>query len=373
MTATDSVSLYANTAHQTFRTTRIFGSLDGLRCLSILAVIWHHTANTSFELPLAGRGHHGVTLFFAISGFLITTLLIREKERVGTISLKKFYIRRSLRIFPLYYAVLALYVALVFAMESGTEAGATFRDNLVPYLTYTSNWFVDLKGERVIFYFAWSLATEEQFYLLWPYIQKRCKFWTPVWIMSALLVVAYLASDGYLGLADGFFLTVLKSIMPGICLGAILAHLLHHKRTFPAVLKVLGQRWSPPLFLVTLVAYCSLPTIHDWGVHAIGVLLVGSCVIREDHFLKRPFNWSPIRWMGVISYGMYMLHMLAKNAFSTIAGKAGLSLEDSTLGIHPAVLEFLGTTFIVVLAATLSFKTFEAYFLKLKSRFSTTG
>lgn len=371
MTAEAGSALYANPAHQTYRTTRIFGSLDGLRCLSILAVIWHHTANTSFDLPLAGRGHHGVTLFFAISGFLITTLLIREKERSQTISLKKFYIRRSLRIFPLYYAVLGLYVALVFAMEKGTPAGDAFFGNLVPYLTYTSNWFVDLHGERVIFYFAWSLATEEQFYLFWPYIQKRFQFWTPVWVMTGLLLLTYLASYGYLGLEDGLLLTVLKSIMPGICLGSILAHLLHHKRTFPSVLKVIGQRWSPPLFLAALIAYCALPTIHDWVVHALGVLLVGSCVAREDHYLRRPFDWSPIRWMGVISYGMYMLHMLAKNAFSTIAGKVGISLESPLLGVHPAVLEFLGTTVIVVIAATLSFKTFEAYFLKLKSRFST--
>jgi peptidoglycan/LPS O-acetylase OafA/YrhL len=134
----------------------------------------------------------------------------------------------------------------------------------------------------------------------------------------------------------------------------------------------LGHRWSAPFFLAVLVTYCTLPTIHDWVVHALGVLLVGSCVGREDHFLRRPFHWSPIRWMGVISYGMYMLHMLAKNAFSTLAGMAGIPLELPLLGIHPAVLEFLGTTVLVVIAATISFKTFEAYFLKLKSRFSTT-
>ncbi|MFK5956620.1 MAG: acyltransferase [Planctomycetota bacterium] len=370
LTATGDL-VYANTAHKSFRNTRIFGSLDGLRCLSILAVIWHHTASNAFDLPLAGRGHHGVTLFFAISGFLITTLLIREKGRNGTISLKKFYIRRSLRIFPLYYAVLGIYVVLVFAMERGTEAGDTFMGNLVPYLTYTSNWFVDLHGERVIFYFAWSLATEEQFYLFWPYIQKRCSYWTPAYIMSGLLVITYLASYGYLGLPDSFLLTVLQSIMPGICLGAILAHLLHHKRTFPALMKVLGHRFSAPLFLAALIGYCALPTIDDWIVHALGMLLVGSCVCREDHFLQRPFNWSPIRWMGVISYGMYMLHMLAKNAVGLLAGKIGFSLEEATLGIHPAVLEFLGTTIFVVIAATISYKTFEAYFLKLKSRFST--
>lgn len=160
------------TPHERFRSTRFFASLDGLRCLSILAVIWHHTAGHSFDLALSRRGHHGVTLFFAISGFLITTLLLREKQRLGDISLRKFYMRRSLRIFPLYYTVLLIYIALVAAMERGTHAGREFWGNLPAYATYTSNWFVDLKGERVIFYFAWSLATEEQFYLVWPWVQK---------------------------------------------------------------------------------------------------------------------------------------------------------------------------------------------------------
>ena len=364
--------LYANPSHEAFRNTKFFGSLDGLRCISILAVIWHHTGGHSFDFPLAGRGYHGVTLFFAISGFLITTLLLREKEKKGTIDLKKFYIRRSLRIFPLYYSVLFIYIALVLLMERGTDAGKEFMGNLPSYLTYTSNWFVDLKGERVIFYFAWSLATEEQFYLVWPWIQKYTKFWVPVIFMSGLLVIAFLASHGYLGLENGFLLTVLKSIMPGICLGAILAHLLHHKRTFPIVFNMLGHKWSAPILLAALFGYCALPNIDNWIVHVLGVLVVGASVIREDHFLAKPFKFFPIRWMGTISYGMYMLHMLAKNGYDIVVGKLGFEKLIHGIGVHPAIFEFVGTTIIVVIMATISFQFYEAYFLKLKKRFSGT-
>src|SRR5678816_1344035 len=83
-----------------------FPSLDGLRALSIVPVIWHHSTPRQLEGVL-GKGPLGVHLFFAISGFLITTLLLRERRATGAISIAGFYARRSLRIFPLYYAVLA--------------------------------------------------------------------------------------------------------------------------------------------------------------------------------------------------------------------------------------------------------------------------
>ncbi|MCA9304233.1 MAG: acyltransferase [Phycisphaerales bacterium] len=362
----------ASPMHERFLNTKFFGSLDGLRCLSILAVIWHHTAGHSFPgIPLSERGHHGVTLFFAISGFLITTLLLRERSKTGDISLKKFYIRRSLRIFPLYYSVLILYTVLVFLMERTTDDGREFFQNLPAYATYTSNWFVDLKGERVIFYFAWSLATEEQFYLVWPWIEKYLKFWGPVVFMTIMLAIAFLASSGMLGLQDGFLRTVLESIMPGICLGAILAHLLHHPSTYPILAKILGWRFSSIVFLGLFVGYCALPTLNEWVVHSLGVLLVGSCVAREDHFLRPLCRIRIIRWMGAVSYGMYMLHMLAKNAYDKLAPKLGAGRVADLLHLDPAILQFVGTTILVVIGATISFRYYESIFLKLKHRFST--
>lgn len=138
-----------DSGHIEFRNRRIFGSLDGLRALSVVAVIWHHTTGPHVSALLAS-GPHGVTLFFAISGFLIVTLLLRERDRAGRIDLKAFYIRRSLRIFPLYYAVIAVYTLLVCVVERNNPVGREFFNNLPFFLIYTSNWFVLLEG-RVIF------------------------------------------------------------------------------------------------------------------------------------------------------------------------------------------------------------------------------
>src|ERR1019366_2756754 len=154
-----------------------FPSLDGLRCLAVLPVVWHH-ATPAPPSGLLGRGPLGVDLFFAISGFLITTLLLRERRAHGAVSVGRFYARRALRIFPAYYVVLGL-TALRWL---GMPASATrdhFLHNLPFWATYTSNWFVDFApGHPVVFAFAWSLATEEQFYAVWPWLAKA-----PRWLM----------------------------------------------------------------------------------------------------------------------------------------------------------------------------------------------
>src|SRR4051794_13366260 len=95
------------TAHEIYLGTKTFGSLDGLRAASIIAVLWHHAARDAGPRSiLVGRGFRGVALFFVIRGFLIATLPLRERRRTGTISLGRFYARRFLRIFPPYYLML---------------------------------------------------------------------------------------------------------------------------------------------------------------------------------------------------------------------------------------------------------------------------
>src|SRR5260370_33896587 len=171
---------------------KYFPSLDGLRCFSIIAVIWYRTVPLGRHGLLA-KSYLGVELFFTVSGFLITTLLLRELRENGRISLPNFYARRTLRIFPLYYTVLALYVLMVWRLEPNSPAGQQFFRNLPAFLTYTYNWIhtEDLHGpNRIIFFFAWSLATEEQFYLLWPWVVRFARKWqTPVLILIAVLLI----------------------------------------------------------------------------------------------------------------------------------------------------------------------------------------
>ncbi|HLP24771.1 MAG TPA: acyltransferase, partial [Acidobacteriota bacterium] len=175
-------------AYRDFKATRFFGSLDGLRALSIVAVVWFHTVPWD-RTALLGQGNKGVTLFFAISGFLIVTLLLRQKEQRETVDLRNFWGRRVLRIFPVYYLALALYVALVALAERDPAARSAFFGNLPAFATFTSNWFVDLESTRVIFYFALSLAAEEQFYLLWPLAERFLRGSRPLWLAGGALLI----------------------------------------------------------------------------------------------------------------------------------------------------------------------------------------
>jgi peptidoglycan/LPS O-acetylase OafA/YrhL len=348
-------------SYQAYRSTRFFSSLDGLRCLSILAVIWHHAGVPIEGVTLAQRGNLGVDLFFVISGFLITTLLLRERESTGRISLQAFFIRRALRIFPLYYAVVAVYVIAVLMLERNTAVGRQFFENLPFYLTYTSNWFIALDG-RVIFYFAWSLATEEQFYLVWPTIEKVLRGWRQVALLVGLLVIRALVewavAAGRLP-GDNLAIVILLSVPPAILGGVAMAHVLHDRRTFEVVKPVLGFRWTSPLVLAALVIgiELELPQSFIW---ATMVLLVGSVAIRESNGLSGILKWRPVVHIGTISYGMYLMHMLSFNAVKIVLPAAGLNTPW---------LWFPATVAAATLAATISHRYYESAFLRLKDRF----
>jgi len=315
--------------------TPYFGALDGLRCLSIAAVIWHHAAGWHLA-GLLGRGHDGVMLFFAISGFLITTLLLRERDRTGRIRLGAFYRRRTLRIFPLYYAVLGLYLLLVLSLERHAPAGEQFLHNLPSFLTYTSNWFVDAHGQtRVIFYFAWSLATEEQFYLFWPSVLRWTRSWqVPAAVMVGLIVVQALGDPSGLGTR------IAGSIATPICLGCLGAQVLHHPRGFAWAAPFVAQRWSGVLWSSALVA-CLASRAPDAAAFPFMTGWVLSSAARADGMLSSVLAHPIARYVGSISYGMYLLHMFALNAvkrawpgageFAAFAGTLALSVAFAAL------------------------------------------
>jgi len=347
--------------HIQFRQSRYFPSLDGLRAISILAVVWHHSG--FHGSGIFSRGYLGVQLFFAISGFLITTLLLRERESTGHINLRDFYVRRTLRIFPLYYATIAIYALLVHFSERATERGALFHANLPAYLTYTSNWFVDLiAGKSVIFYFAWSLATEEQFYLCWPSIMRFSRTWRfPVFAISTLLVVGELARfarDHHFVSTSALLPKILASIASPICLGCICAIAVHGPKGFALAYRIAGRPWSAPLALVLLVGAFSFE-LPSFANAVIMVYLVLACVIRQHHYLRAALDNSAVRYLGTISYGMYLLNMLALNLVRKILGDSEGSLQ-----------QFACTTIVVILIASISYYGFEAPFLRLKKRFS---
>ncbi|HYC70113.1 MAG TPA: acyltransferase [Opitutaceae bacterium] len=352
----------ASRFHAAFRRTSFFGCLDGLRALSILAVVWYHTMPYGHDL-VAGQGFRGVTLFFVISGFLIVTLILRAKD-AGSFSVPQFWGRRMFRIFPVYYAVLAAYVLLVWKVESDPAARAAFFANLPAFLTFTSNWLVDLDNARVIFYIAWSLAAEEQFYLVWPWVERWARGRAPL-VVAGAVVLATQVAVLLLGPAarDALHWRILTSVPPAILLGVALAHVLHDPVLFRRAWAVVGRRGSASgAAVVALLAIAWSPGRGQAGDLAVAFAftsLIAACVIREDNDLVAFLRLRWLAWIGTVSYGMYLMHMLAVNVVRRVAAAAG---------VEGPWVDFVGGTLLAVGVASLSFVTYERFFLRLKDR-----
>ena len=359
--------------HSHFMRIRFFESLDGLRALSILGVIWSHVwyvsgpgyYNTLLKVPVLRNGAFGVSVFFGISGFLITTLLLREQLKRGRISLRDFYIRRTLRIWPLYYATLALYIVLVLVLQRGTGRDHVFFHYLPGYLTFTYTWFAGWEGSGAIFNFAWSLSVEEQFYLIWAGVLRVLRGALPVILMCLLIGIRAATDIGAVRRVvstDSLAWRMAAGIAVPICLGAILAQMLHSERWFLRIRPLLGHRWAAPLFLLALVASLApAGNTWEWVCWPAACLLVGACVIREDNGIAWFLRWKFMAYVGVVSYGMYMLNTLVLDCLKPMFNR---------IGPHHPLLQFPIAVASTVLVAGLSYRFLETPFLKLKERFS---
>ena len=356
-------------AYRQFRDRKIFGSLDGLRAAAILAVVWHHTGGAAASVPLATHGFLGVDLFFVLSGFLIVTLLLREREATGRISLGKFYIRRSLRIFPVYYALLAGIALTLGLLRPDAAWAEPFFAKLPYYLTYTANWLPD----ATLLAIAWSLAAEEQFYLVWPPLEKFVRPPVLLGVLAGFLAVNQAVNfqvleaywPAWLSQARGE-LEILQITFTPIALGVLLAHALHHPRTFAALRRVLGSPVAQVAAIaIGLIAASQPGDISGWPRLVVQLAFVGllaTCVVREDHGLSAVFGRAPLKRLGAVSYGMYLFHM-----FVAVAAAAAFR----RLGIDSAGAAFLVVAGLTYVVAEISFRYYETPWLRLKRRFET--
>jgi peptidoglycan/LPS O-acetylase OafA/YrhL len=357
-------------SYEKFRGVRFFGSLDGLRAVSILAVIWLHSWwETPYypqveAMPVLRQGFYGVQVFFVVSGFLITTLLLREMERYGTISLRDFYIRRALRIWPLYFAVLGIYVVNALVFERGTQRAASFLHYLPSFATFTYTWFISANWPGGMFNLAWTLSTEEQFYFFWPIVLRLLRgVWSSLLLLG--IIALKLAADHHLTdrvLPPGWLPTrIVVSIAIPICLGVLLAQALHREHGFQLLYRVLGWKWSAPVMLTAMLA-CLAPSNPPWLVAFLATTgLVGACVVREDNGLAWLLRLRPVAFVGTVSYGMYLLNSLSVHAVRAVLQRIGLA--------YPPVI-FVFTLALTVALAYLSYRFYESRFLALKERFS---
>jgi peptidoglycan/LPS O-acetylase OafA/YrhL len=351
-----------------FRAVRFFGSLDGLRAFSIIGVVWFHSWwGTPYypllaKLPVLRLGEYGVHMFYFVSGFLITTLLLREKDRLGKVSLRDFYIRRTLRIWPLYYSVVALYVFVVLMFERSPQRSASFFHYLPSFLTFTYPWFLVPKWPGGIFNLASTLAVEEQFYAFWPVANRFLRGIGACALMAVLILLRTLTGYGYLAHwlpGDAFLTRVILSIAVPICMGAILAHGLHSERIFGLLYPLMGNKWTAPIAAVALLGSLAPRSPNYWLTWGFNVILIGACVVREDHGLSALLRFRPLAFVGVISYGMYLLNSLSIHLGQAVLSRMGL--------LHPALTFPVGLG-VAVGVAYLSYRFLETPFLELKKK-----
>jgi len=302
---------------------RHFPSLDGLRTISIIPVVWHHSTPHLYA-GLLGRGPIGVDLFFAISGFLITTLLVRERNQLGRIALSAFYARRSLRIFPLYYLVFCLHWLFAVFVRPDWEPSRGFMQRWPYYVTYSANWMrAHTSAGPALFVFAWSLCTEEQFYAFWAPVLRWCRRVST----AALIIGAWLTLDIVLenGLGqgmianDGLIFTVVTSFASPIGFGALFALAIHDDTIGPRLVRLVGGRHSATLVGLVVMSLIVAPWAQVPFLHFGLGLLVVCCSVRRDHGLSRLFDNAAARFIGRISYGIYLWHVPVIGAIRTVA------------------------------------------------------
>lgn len=302
-------------------------ALDGLRGVAIGVVLVHHFWFSRFP----GGGIIGVDLFFGLSGFLITSLLLAEHRASGRISLRRFYARRALRLYPALYAMLAAYLVFMAAGGGGTSS---FRDALrgAGYVSaYVFNWAkaagVNLPTELGPL---WTLSVEEQFYFLWPVAlllllrRRRSPGWLArvtaagvlaLWILRPLLWLRYGSSPSY-------YLT--STWADTLLAGALLA-IAREYGLFARQRRLLCAAPTVALSLAVLAVGVFIPNLKGQGALywvllpvfcAAIVSCVGAAVDRPAMLVVRIASLTPIVLVGVISYALYLYSDLVRELLS---------------------------------------------------------
>ncbi|MEO7922342.1 MAG: acyltransferase [Chitinophagaceae bacterium] len=357
-------------------TSRHYPALDGLRGVAILMVIFLH--NFGF-MNYFFFGWLGVDLFFVLSGFLITDILLNSLGKPNF--LRNFYMRRVLRIFPLFYLILIICLFILPNINSLKLDASYYTDNQFWFWTYLQNWlfiFKEPHGDKILLH-TWSLAVEEQFYLVWPVtilLIRKPKILLGIVILAlAVVLVArymvwvYKVED----LAYSSLYTFTR--IDGLCIGSMLALLLRVNpgflRKYTTVIVLLMAAVNFGFYFVNNQRGFSLPYLAFVGYTTFAVLfgiLVHEAVTGKSRLINFLLDNRPLKFFGKISYGLYVYHwpvfmLLFPYFVELLAARMQLSFRIAETGSAVIV------TVIAVLVSWLSFHFFEKPFLGLKNRF----
>jgi peptidoglycan/LPS O-acetylase OafA/YrhL len=354
-----------NVVHQK----RNIRTLDGWRCFAVIAVILFHGrfgffSYDSVPMRLAAHGSLGVDLFFAISGFLICGLLLQEYQSHGGINLRRFYIRRCFRILPPYYAALAVFCAL--SIYGVIHVNYAY---LPSCFLFYRNYKPLGMDEQSGFYTAhfWTLAIEEHFYLIWPIllIAVKPKRAGKVAFLLAVAVFMWRVLEGHFQwsatiLPSGNLLAHTDTRIDALLWGCLAAIYFPKIRRYTERIRF-SQLWLPILAILLVVE-----KLHPPGSIVLRAVLmpalVLSTVIQPESFLGRILEWQPLRWIGTISYSLYLWQELFLPAVAA----------ENAHGAFHYLQQWPWNLVAMLISACLSRYALELPMIRLGHRFSAT-
>jgi peptidoglycan/LPS O-acetylase OafA/YrhL len=292
-------------------------ALDGVRAFAILAVLAFHGGTR------LTAGFIGVDIFFVLSGFLITSLLFQESSDRGTIHLHRFYGRRARRLLPALFLTIVA-VGVIYAVDEGLNHGFSYRLQALVAIFYGANWVIAIQGGSPLglLNHIWSLAIEEQFYILWPplLVVALHSRWSRERL--ALLLVLAAAASGVLratlwivGMRQGLYFRT-DTHADGLLLGCALAAARGTRML--NVLSAAGRSLIPAVLAgIVLVLLALGPMTRSWFQFTIGYPIVAICaavvinhaVTSDQSILTRTLALRPLVWIGARSYGMYLFFL----------------------------------------------------------------
>lgn len=371
-----------------------FPNLDGLRFWSFLVVFLYHAhlSILSYLIDshpkfygtisfLVRHGNLGVNFFFVLSGFLITYLLIKEKEFTGTIHVPNFYVRRILRIWPLYYlCVVVGFIGFALLKKMSGEVPA---ENANPwyYIFFAANFDImhtwPEKPDALLLSVLWSVAVEEQFYLTWPLILrfvplKGYKFVFPAIMALSLIFRSFYTGDNDHEFGVRYFHSF--SVIGDMALGGLLAYLVSYENRFKTFITNINKPLLVLLYIATAAVTLFKEKIFVPGVPVIFeriviAFLFGMIILEQNyakHSLFKMSSFKNISRLGIYTYGLYCLHFLG--LYLAIKVMNGLHLDGSAtwVSISMTLLALL----LSIAISLMSYHLFEKWFLKLKDKFA---
>jgi peptidoglycan/LPS O-acetylase OafA/YrhL len=318
-----------------YKTTTFRPGYDGLRAIGFLLVVTAHLpAVPLFEYL---QGWTAVWIFFAISGYLVTMLLIREERKDGGIAYGKFLVRRFFRIVPSYAAVLALYLVVLYvaALASIPRLAADFaaiRPQLSWHLTLMTEFLST--PPYTVFTHLWAVGVETKFYVLFPplvFLLIRNETWR-----FAATLAATVALTAGAPLLPEYQLSFVANAWCAILVGVLLAQILEWPRGFAAVAWLTRVPAAVPLLLIAAV-FVLLRYVEVLPAVAVVMVYLVAHVTMRDSLMRRLLGWGPLVYLGQRSYGAYLIHILALHVGFAMFGDATVMGGLATLVFALAV------------------------------------